>query len=750
MSAAEPSSPGVGLDRLTQHGFEGWIDRTLALACLGTIVPAIYLAQDELASLHPGWLVVVGGGLLGVAALMPLYAWSQRGVRGLAATYAGLVLAGFLTWPLAWRAPGAALTPPWLWVCLGLAIVGVAVSLSIPMGAVYAVVAAFVIGVVRLTPSGGGVSVLQAVQDTLWAVGQPAALLLALGYLRDAVAALDESRSRSDAARADAALEEALAAERARLDAIVHDEVMTTLVTAAHSPDVPDARLAGQAQHALDSLAAAELSAETDRPVGGDQLARLVADVVRSVAPLASVRADVMPGAEVPTDVARAVAQAAREAALNTDRHARADHVVVAVAVATTGDEVSVRVTVRDDGVGFVVDDVPSGRLGIRLSLRERLRVVGGRADVRSSPGAGTTVELEWAGAPARATAAPGGRSLADHPLLARLDARPMRALAVAVLALHLVLGATSAPQTARPGLVAAALGVAVAAGVLGLAGRRWQVSARRGVVLVAATLGVGLMSLAAMPAGFWPPHSTWFSGAGTVLLVLVAVRSRAWLAWVGGLAQATLVLVAAALTGATPAQALAVALVPLAWLTLVGFLLRWLDSLAVQLVAAEQSSGEAAAVRATLFSKLVLREVWLTALRAQVGPLLVRLADPGRVLDDEVRASCLVTEAGLRDGLRAGNLASPGLSAAILDARRRGVDVTLVDNRGARLPDAALRAALTAIEAAVRGATEGRIVARAAPAGYDAAVTIVQTGPQGRTCLTSIDEAGGAVVSTP
>lgn len=750
MPAAEPSSEGVGADHLTQRGFEGWVDRTLALACLGTILPAIFLAQDELLSLHPAWLGVVGGGLLGVALLMPRYAWSSRGVRGLAGAYALLVLLGLLAWPLAWRSPGAALSPPFLWVCVGLAIVSVAVALSIPMAAVYSVVVAAVLLVVRLTPSGGGVEVLQAGQDVLWAVGQPASLLLALGYLRSAVAALDDSRAASDSARAEAALEEALAVERARLDAIVHDEVMTTLVAAAHRAALPGAHLAGQAQHALDSLAVAESSADDDRPVTGDHLARLVVDVVRSVAPLATVTADVAPGLTVPNDVGRALTQAVREAALNAGRHARADHVEVRLVATASGPDVDVRATVADDGTGFVVDHIAPERHGIRLSLRERMHVVGGRAAVRSAPGAGTTVELTWTGSGAGVPTPGSSPSLADHPLLRRLDARPMRALAVAVLGLHLVLGATSAPQTARPAVVAVALAIVLAAATVGLAGRRWEVPPARGALLVASTLVAGLLSVWAMPAGSWPAHSTWFSGAGTVLLVVVAVRSREWLAWAGALALAVLVLVAAPLTGGTLPQALSIGLLPIAWLTLLGFLLRWLESLSVQLLEAEQSSGDAAALRAALFSKLVLREVWLTDLRARVGPLLARLADADLVLDDDLRTSCLVTEASLRDSLRAGNLTSPSLSAAIVDARRRGVAVTLVDNRGDRLPDPVLRATLAALETTVRDATEGRIVARTAPAGYDAAVTIVQTGPRGDARLTSIDESGAAVVSTP
>ena len=57
-----------------------------------------------------------------------------------------------------------------------------------------------------------------------------------------------------------------------------------------------------------------------------------------------------------------------------------------------------VTVSVRDDGAGFATDRlaraVESGRLGVAQSIVGRMRDVGGTADVTSSPGQGTEVEL--------------------------------------------------------------------------------------------------------------------------------------------------------------------------------------------------------------------------------------------------------------------------------------------------------------------------------------------------------------------
>jgi signal transduction histidine kinase len=51
---------------------------------------------------------------------------------------------------------------------------------------------------------------------------------------------------------------------------------------------------------------------------------------------------------------------------------------------------------VADTGAGFDVDAVPPDRLGVRISIRERVDAVGGATEIRSVPGAGTTIVMTW------------------------------------------------------------------------------------------------------------------------------------------------------------------------------------------------------------------------------------------------------------------------------------------------------------------------------------------------------------------
>jgi signal transduction histidine kinase len=58
----------------------------------------------------------------------------------------------------------------------------------------------------------------------------------------------------------------------------------------------------------------------------------------------------------------------------------------------------TVRVTVRDDGVGFEPDRLAEaendGRLGVAASVRRRIEQLGGTVQITAAPGEGTVVEM--------------------------------------------------------------------------------------------------------------------------------------------------------------------------------------------------------------------------------------------------------------------------------------------------------------------------------------------------------------------
>jgi signal transduction histidine kinase len=91
-----------------------------------------------------------------------------------------------------------------------------------------------------------------------------------------------------------------------------------------------------------------------------------------------------------PEHVVTLVWRVAQEAIRNAVRHARASHLTVEV----RGDERQVRLSVHDDGMGFVPEAAASnGSFGLR-GLRSLVDDGGGRVQVESAPGRGTTVRM--------------------------------------------------------------------------------------------------------------------------------------------------------------------------------------------------------------------------------------------------------------------------------------------------------------------------------------------------------------------
>ena len=93
----------------------------------------------------------------------------------------------------------------------------------------------------------------------------------------------------------------------------------------------------------------------------------------------------------LPSHVLDAFLLALAECLENVRRHSG----VTEAHVTITDDETTVRAMITDSGVGFALDDVDSARLGFKESVVGRLREVGGKARLFSSPGSGTTVVLE-------------------------------------------------------------------------------------------------------------------------------------------------------------------------------------------------------------------------------------------------------------------------------------------------------------------------------------------------------------------
>jgi len=176
--------------------------------------------------------------------------------------------------------------------------------------------------------------------------------------------------------------------ERAEVAAHLHDSVLQTLALIQKRAGDPRevAGLARRQERELRSwLLRRPGESEQDSVTGA--LERAAAEVEE----LHGVPIEVVTVGDAPLNGGlEAVVQAAREAMTNAAKFAGSERVDLYAEV----EDDRVEVFVRDRGVGFDLDAIPADRRGVRDSILARMERHDGRAAVKSSPGAGTEVEL--------------------------------------------------------------------------------------------------------------------------------------------------------------------------------------------------------------------------------------------------------------------------------------------------------------------------------------------------------------------
>ena len=96
-----------------------------------------------------------------------------------------------------------------------------------------------------------------------------------------------------------------------------------------------------------------------------------------------------LPDPPVYAEVRHNVFLAYKEALTNTLKHARTTNVLVKI----EGDQTSCRITIADDGCGFNPENIRTGGTGLK-NMRQRMEEIGGKFELQTTPGRGTTVQL--------------------------------------------------------------------------------------------------------------------------------------------------------------------------------------------------------------------------------------------------------------------------------------------------------------------------------------------------------------------
>lgn len=320
-----------------------------------------------------------------------------------------IAVAGVLVTPLvdtAERIEAGGPTLPTIWTA------GAVLGFAIKKGWRWAAGASVLVGAANVVAAGG------FAQDTVHNVLLVCIASIAIGYVVEVARASERTLAR--ALRIEAATR-----ERERLARDIHDSVLQVLAMvqrrgAAIGGEAAElGRMAGEQEAALRTLVSSGVVPEVPAPRAGAAAVEhgafaaldgpgdgpengATCDVRALLSAYAGPRVSFAePGAPVPLPATAAgeLAAAVGAALDNVRKHARGPAGEEAQAWILLEDEPdAVVVTVRDDGPGIppgrLEDAEAEGRMGVALSIRGRLRDLGGTAELVSVPGQGTEVEL--------------------------------------------------------------------------------------------------------------------------------------------------------------------------------------------------------------------------------------------------------------------------------------------------------------------------------------------------------------------
>ena len=357
-------------------------------------LPALF---TELPNLHVAWSIAMVGGLVASLLLAVVGSIVRRWIRVATAAFAVIYAAALISWPFAVVDTSLVTDDSlWLYGLMTVATALAAIAFEVRLAAVYLIVIPLLYAVIRIMPSGGDVGPTRAALDSVFALILGGVITIIFTMLRTAASSVDRAQQMALERYSHAVRQHAIEAERVQVDAIVHDSVLTTLLSAAraYSPEAKElaATMAGNAiGHLREAVAVAP---DSDAMVPAGVLASRISEAASTMSQPFDVSSARIGRAALPIPVAEAMYSAAVQGMVNSLQHA-GPGVRRWVEVRGLGNG-AIQVQVGDEGSGFDPATVPTERLGVRVSIIERLSSAGGHAQIDSAPGGGTKVTLRW------------------------------------------------------------------------------------------------------------------------------------------------------------------------------------------------------------------------------------------------------------------------------------------------------------------------------------------------------------------
>lgn len=507
-----------------------------------------------------------------------------------------------------------------------------------------------------------------------------------LAWVLRQAGALDSGSAQYRAQAMGLAADRARSQARRRANSFIHDHILSALIAVANG--LPDrTALRSSARQALDSLS-------TDAaPMIVVAASMLLTDVAGRVGAMAGdIRTDVVitGESEVPPEAGQAIVETTLEAVRNSLRHAGDEGSPVRRTVALTSDASGLTIEVSDDGRGFDPNETPIGRHGVSGSIVARMRDAGGEALIYSAPNQqGTTVILKWTPpevSQSVTSAAGGDEAVAwSRYLASSMESVGARLIGVGLIGVHImmVVHECYTDQYRHWEPVMLSLGLMLVPAVLLL--WSWTASTPPDWVawLVVVAVGAGnLLVLNQIVATGWPGYRSWCTGAGTDLCCVLIIRGRPRQAW-AGIGVITLAIGHWAVsTGRSPLMIVTYMMghyfMITAWQGIAHLSTRATAQIAVtQRETARLQVQQRAREEA---DRVVTSR--MASVRQRVTPLLTQITE-GRAPTPELRSQAYLLEAELRDEIRAPFFTGTSIVASAHAARRRGIEVILLDDSG-------------------------------------------------------------------
>ena len=340
-------------------------------------------------------------------------------------------------------------------------------------------------------------------------------------------------------------------------------------------------------------------------------------------------------------------------------------------------------------------------------------------------------------------------RKRASSPELLPLRGIGMRLVFALILVTQLTLAIASIHGVRSPWPVIAALALFVPGLVLVAAPHPEPLPWPRVVALLAISVATNVLVLFNLPSGGWPGYADWSFGAAAWLLFFLALRGRIWSAWIGWLLMAAVAQVWGATIGESPLDALG-HVDRHAGTILIAVLFRLLLAATSRRISAlGQERLAQVAAEASSLAEIRERSAQAIRLDEDARPALVQIA-VGDYVDVERQERYGLLEANLRDVLRGGELISRDVSQAVEDARRRGVEVLLLDDRNEPLSEPESMRVESVLIEELTEFTDGRVTARLLPPGREFFASVVGTSKSKRRRVDLDDQASAPPVQVP